>query len=245
MTSAELETLAPAIAAAVKAAVDRATAPLVDRIRSLESRQLVAGPPGERGLKGDCGPAGPKGDPGAPGDRGERGEKGEPGLPGAAGERGAEGPTGRDGRDGLPGPDGLPGRDGAPGAKGADGCDGKDGVDGFGFDDLEADFDGERTLTVRFVKGERVKTKACLLAVPLYRGVFEEGQSYVKGDVVTWAGSAWIAKAPTTAKPGLAGEPSRAWQLAVKAGRDGREGKPGERGEVGPKGEKGEPGRHG
>ncbi len=245
MTSAELETLAPAIAAAVKAAVDRATAPLVTRILSLESRQLVVGPAGERGLTGEPGTPGLKGDPGAPGVSGERGEKGEPGVPGAAGERGPEGPTGRDGRDGLPGKDGSSGRDGAPGEKGLDGRDGKDGVDGLGFDDLEAEFDGDRTLTLRFAKGERVKTVDCRLAVPLYRGVFEEGQSYVKGDVVTYAGSAWIAKAPTTAKPGLAEESSRAWQLAVKAGRDGREGKPGERGDVGPKGEKGEPGRHG
>jgi integrin beta 3 len=143
---------------------------------------------------------------------------------------------GRDGRDGLPG---LPG---GQGEKGLDGKDGRDGVDGLGFDDLGVDYDGERTFTITFVRGEQTKRFPVTVPFTLYRGIWEEGRAYEAGDVVTWSGSTWVAKTATTAKPGLADEASRAWQLAVKSGRDGKTGPEGPHGPVGPRGEKGDRG---
>lgn len=52
-----------------------------------------------------------------------------------------------------------------------------------------------------------------------YKGVYQAGDAYEAGDVVTWAGSAWHADAETNARP----DTGRPWQLVVKAGRDGRD----------------------
>lgn len=52
-----------------------------------------------------------------------------------------------------------------------------------------------------------------------YCGVHKADETYVAGDVVTWAGSAWHCHVTTNEKPGAGG----AWQLIVKAGRDGRD----------------------
>lgn len=58
-----------------------------------------------------------------------------------------------------------------------------------------------------------------------YCGVWDQQKAYGRGDVVTHAGSAWVCREATTAKPGEADIASRAWQLVVKRGRDGRDGK--------------------
>lgn len=134
-------------------------------------------------------------------------------------------PKPRDGRDGLPGGQGDKGLDGK------DGINGKDGVDGLGFDDIEVDYDGERSFTLKFVQGERVKTFGSFtLPIMIYRGVFQVGKSYERGDTVTWGGASWVASQTTTAKPGENGVESRAWQLAVKKGTDGKAGPPGKDG---------------
>jgi len=52
-----------------------------------------------------------------------------------------------------------------------------------------------------------------------YLGVWTPGK-YEQGHCVTLAGSVWIAKEPTSAKPG---DGATSWQLAVKAGRDGKD----------------------
>jgi len=103
---------------------------------------------------------------------------------------------------------------------GKDGEDGKPGADGFGFDDLEASYDGEKTVTLKFTKGERVKEFAFTLPVVIDRGIYAEGKEYKAGDGATWAGSFWIAQKDTSSKPGEGGD----WRLAVKKGRDGRDG---------------------
>lgn len=54
-----------------------------------------------------------------------------------------------------------------------------------------------------------------------FEGVYQEGQTYEKGHLVTWAGSSWHCNATTTTKPG---DGSKDWQLMVKRGRDGRDG---------------------
>lgn len=53
-----------------------------------------------------------------------------------------------------------------------------------------------------------------------YRGVHAPGQVYRVNDVVTHAGSMWACRADTSDVPG---EGSKAWQLAVKRGRDGKD----------------------
>jgi hypothetical protein len=54
-----------------------------------------------------------------------------------------------------------------------------------------------------------------------YLGVHVDGKQYERGDLVTWAGSAWHCNEGTTTKPG---EGSKAWTLMVKRGRDGKDG---------------------
>lgn len=103
---------------------------------------------------------------------------------------------------------------------GKDGEPGKPGADGVGFDDLEATYDGEKTVKLKFVKGERVKEFSFALPVVIDRGVYREGNEYKAGDAVTWGGSLWIAQKDTNAKPDASDE----WRLSVKRGRDGKDG---------------------
>ena len=73
---------------------------LEERIKVMETKAALQGPPG---------PAGPQGPAGADGKPGTPGKDGAPGAPGATG------PAGPPGVDGLPGADGAPGVDGKPG----------------------------------------------------------------------------------------------------------------------------------
>lgn len=99
------------------------------------------------------------------------------------------------------------------------------GADGFGFDDMTVAHDGERTVTLRFVRGDDVKEFPFVIPAMIYRGVFKEG-AYERGDTVTWDGSLWHANTDTDEKPGI----SKSWQLVAKKGRDGKEGTPGKQG---------------
>lgn len=55
-----------------------------------------------------------------------------------------------------------------------------------------------------------------------YLGVYQRATEYRKGDVVTFAGSAWVAiKAVTEGT--VPGGDTAAWQLAVRAGKDGKD----------------------
>jgi integrin beta 3 len=111
----------------------------------------------------------------------------------------------------------------------------KDGKDGFGLENFTAEFDGERTLTLRFEDEAHSKEAKLILAHPIYRGVWREGE-YQRGDQVTRDGSQFIALADTTTVPGT---PNCNWQLSTKRGRDGKPGP------MGPQGKPGEPGRDG
>lgn len=116
-------------------------------------------------------------------------------------------------------------------------------MDGLGFDDLVVEHDGERTFSIRFVRGDRVKDcGSFVVPAVIYRGVWQDGQTYEKGDAVTFGGSQWIAKDTTTDKPDEHVGAGRAWQLAVKKGRDGKPGPQGPNGPQGPRGEKGDRG---
>lgn len=100
------------------------------------------------------------------------------------------------------------------------GKDGDHGRNGLTADDVDARIleDG-RTVEFSIRQGEHEYSFELAFPVPLYRGVFADGQTYMKGDTVTWAGSLWHCSAETADKPG-AGD---GWQLAVKKGRDGRD----------------------
>lgn len=174
------------------------------------------------------------------------------------GQDGEDGIDGESGKDGIDGKDGLSiaglvidrqgelvvtmsngeqrslgcviGRDGAPGAAG------KDGLDGLGFEDMAAEYDGDRMVTLKFVRGEQIKSFPVCLPIAVYRGVYKSGEAYSTGDSVTFGGSQWIARRDTTDKP----ETTDAWTLAVKRGRDGKDGKDGA---PGPQGVEGKAGR--
>lgn len=111
---------------------------------------------------------------------------------------------------------------GPPGQDGKDGLNGKDGVDGLGFDDMDVEFDGDRTVLLKFARG--TKTKAWPLVFPYLKnqGVYIEGKSYMPGDLATWGGSMWHCNEETSTKPG---DGSKAWTLVVKRGRDGKDGR--------------------
>lgn len=194
-------------------------------------------------------PQGKDGEPGKDGVNGGDGAPGEPGVPGSDGKDGADGkdgtdappvtddqiakavaahlaanpiPAGRDGRDGLPGSPGTPGEKGADGMHGKDGAN---GVDGFSLDDFECELVEERTIELRFVRGDSVITKRLTIPYPVDRGVYRAATEYAKGDCVTFGGSLWMAQRDTAVKPQSEGDDS--WRLAVKCGRDGRDGERG------------------
>jgi len=112
----------------------------------------------------------------------------------------------------------------------------KDGKDGFSLSDFSAEFDGERTVTLRFASGDIKEEVKLLLAVPLFRGVWSENE-YQRGDMVIRDGSLFVALKDTMTVPGTA---NSNWQLATKRGRDGKDGK---QGPPGPRGEDGRDGR--
>jgi hypothetical protein len=93
------------------------------------------------------------------------------------------------------------------------------GADGLGFDDADVTYDGERTITLTWARGDARVERAIRLPAMLYRGVYVPGKLYDRGDVVTWAGSLWHANAETTTRPG---DGAPAWTLAVKRGRDAK-----------------------
>jgi ketosteroid isomerase-like protein len=134
------------------------------------------------------------------------------------------------------------GAKGDPGRDGVDGRHGKDGADGFGFDDITVEHDGERTLSLTFRQGERVKSFPVTFPVQIHRGVFDVTKTYERGDCSTWGGSTWQAVRPTSGlKPGDGPAEKTGWVLVTKAGRDGRSGKDGEPGKPGRDGKDGGP----
>ncbi|SAL03104.1 hypothetical protein AWB78_06508 [Caballeronia calidae] len=81
--------------------------------------------------------------------------------------------------------------------------------------------ESERSFTVHIERASGAHESASF-AVPvmIYRGVYRGGETYRRGDVVTWAGSLWHCNATTDTKPDAGGD---AWTLAAKRGRDGKD----------------------
>jgi hypothetical protein len=81
--------------------------------------------------------------------------------------------------------------------------------------------DSERSFTVHIERASGAhETASFALPVLIYRGVYQAGETYRCGDVVTWAGSLWHCNATTDTKPDAGGD---AWTLAAKRGRDGKD----------------------
>ncbi|BAO90691.1 hypothetical protein [Caballeronia cordobensis] len=81
--------------------------------------------------------------------------------------------------------------------------------------------DSERSFTVHIERASGAhETATFALPVMIYRGVYQAGETYRAGDVVTWAGSLWHCNATTDSKPDAGGD---AWTLAAKRGRDGKD----------------------
>ena len=99
--------------------------------------------------------------------------------------------------------------------------DGKPGRDAIPLDDFEIQLaeDG-RTVKMALKRGEDVIERSIKIPAILDRGVYKRGQSYEKGDGVSYGGSFWIAQ--KDAPEGVPGS-SDDFRLAVKRGRDGRE----------------------
>lgn len=259
MTEHDILVLGQRLGTATRGVINAA---LSDLRKAIDDR-LALVKDGTDGLPGATGEAGARGEPGP---QGERGEKGDPGDKGDPGERGADGQPGADGRHGRDGIDGKSvtvddirgaieveiaralldlerrsadviqraiDRIPAPVA-GKDGEKGADGKDGVGFDDLEAVYDEFGRMSLRAVRGDVVKEWRIPGIVD--RGVWRDGNDYLKGDGSTYGGSFWIAQKDTTLKPGA---DNSDWRLAVKRGQDGK------KGEQGPKGGDGRDGVNG
>lgn len=127
------------------------------------------------------------------------------------------------------------GKDGAPGVAG------KDGVDGLGVSDLDASYDGKRTISLSWNNGDRAEIRSFRFPASIDAGVWKEG-SYEAGDEVTHRGSVWIALKDTSKQPDTA---PTDWRMKMRKPRDGRDGKPGEKGLRGERGERGEKGDRG
>jgi hypothetical protein len=94
------------------------------------------------------------------------------------------------------------------------------GADGFGFSDIRHE-DNERSFKIIFSRDGLPDYEVEVQKPGFWdQGVWVEGKEFLPGDVVTWAGSSWVAKQESQdKKPGE----TDAWRLLVKRGRDGRD----------------------
>ncbi len=82
----------------------------------------------------------------------------------------------------------------------------------------------DQTLVVSLTMGNNTITRSTTLDFGIeYLGVYKHGEDYKAGNLVTYKGSMWIAKAKPTGEPG---KDITGWQLAVKCGRDGKDATP-------------------
>jgi hypothetical protein len=98
--------------------------------------------------------------------------------------------------------------------------DGEPGRDGFDLEAFDVGVIDERTIELKFTGAGQVHRYELEFPVIVDRGVFKAGESYKRGDAVTWGGSLWIAQMETGVKPDTA---DSGWRLAVRKGRDGKD----------------------
>lgn len=106
---------------------------------------------------------------------------------------------------------------------GKDGKDGAPGKDGhtFTLDDFDVEPLDERSIIIGFTHGDTKHSFELEFPIPIYRHVWKDGETYARGDLVTWGGSLWHCDEHKGLKPDA---PESGWTLAVKRGRDGKDG---------------------
>lgn len=176
---------------------------------------------------------------------GLKGIDGKDGAAGKDGDNGLDGTNGIDGKDGADGNDGLnaldidilPGIDEEKDykrgiyaihngglwrshstTKGLRGWECI--VNGISSINIEQSDPRSFNITVSCSNGE-TEVKQFSIPTLIYKGVFQNGNTYQKGDTVTWAGSLWHCDEETADKPGEIN--SKGWTLAAKRGRDGKD----------------------
>lgn len=97
---------------------------------------------------------------------------------------------------------------------------GDPGADGSRFEGFHVEQSG-RTVTMSMSFDGMVHQQSVHLDFPMELGVYQPGRCYQKSDIVTFAGSQFIATRDTTEKEKP--ESSTAWRLIVKRGRDGKD----------------------
>lgn len=183
--------------------------------------------------------------------KGHDGKDGENGVDGKDGTNGIDGLNGQDGingKDGIDGKDGVDGKDALdidilPEINESEtyqrgtyathngglwrSHQTTKGLRGWecivtGISEIEIEQVDERNFKLKLTKSDNnVIEKSFSMPVMIYKGVFKSGESYQKGDTVTWGGSMWHCDADTTDKPGEL--ESKGWTLATKRGRDGKD----------------------
>jgi len=202
------------------------------------------GPAGPAGAKGDAGPQGPKGDTGPQGSKGDAGPQGSKGDTGPQGPKGDAGPQGPIGPTGSQGPVGPAGPAGAKGDAGPTGPIGPTGPQG------PAGTQGDPG-----AQGPSGSIGPPGLGFD-FRGEWDATAQYHANDVVTEAGSTFVARDESVGvDPAAAAQVSGGvWSLmaakgdvgpAGPAGPAGPQGDQGSQGLIGPAGPQGPTGAQG
>lgn len=198
----DMDKMGAAMALVVKREVERATAPLLERIKGLESVQPTPGKDGQDGLPGEPGKSVSAEEVAAVVTAAYERRFGDLSL---SWERQVR-DMAEKAIDRMPAP--------------RDGKDGIDGTDGLSLDSFTAvQEEGGRVVTMSLVAGDRTEHVRLHFPVVLDKGFWKEGISAEAGDGFTFGGSYWIAQKDTDTKPDI-GNPD--WRLAVKRGRDAK-----------------------
>lgn len=213
------------------------------------------GDPGKDGINGIDGKDGRPGEIGPRGEKGDRGEKGEPGMQGIEGKQGPMGPAGGDALqiDILPAIDLSRSYPRGTFAKYEGGIiwSYRETVPGqplekAGWEVIVAGIaqtkvslsDDSRIISLGIRKtGEEAYMEHFKIPAMIYRGIFNQGDKYSQGDVVTWSGSAWHCQVDNPKS--VPGTSETDWRLMVKEGRKGKDGQEGKQGPPGPAGRDG------
>jgi integrin beta 3 len=171
--------------AALHGYLERELEPFAKRLKAIEEKAPIPGPPGDKGPDGKDGkdgfpgPKGLDGRDGTDGPPGEKGLDGKDGKAGLPGEKGLDGKAGEDGKDGLPGEKGLDGKDGRDGLQGEKGLDGKDGKPGPPGEKGLDGKDGKDGVGIPGPRGERGENGESVS--------IEEVRSAFEGEIAKWA----------------------------------------------------------
>jgi hypothetical protein len=149
-------------------------------------------------------------------------QQGHQGLQGLQGSPGPQGPAGTAGKDGAPGTDGLKGADGSNGSNGKDGANGAACLSSDPACVGPKGDKGEPGTTGTPGTNGLPGAKGDPGTGFTWRGGYLERTPYHPGDVVSFAGSAWITNEDIGG--GDIAPPTDPWQLLAAKGADGAAG---------------------